>query len=172
MNDDHGVDRSWYVVRTKAGYEHRADKNLLNQEIETLLPFFKDYGYHNGKIIPRIRPLFPNYLFAHFDPLRHFHKVRWTRGVSQILGNREGPIPVSDRVVQTILDRMGEDHLVVLEEQIATGDSVQITSGPFKDLIGIFERKMTGKDRVTILLNLIGVDVPIQISKYQIRKVA
>ncbi len=172
MNDDTRANRLWYVVRTKAGYEHRANSNLLNQDVETLLPFFKDYGYYNGKVIPRIKPLFPNYLFAHFDPLRHFHKVRWTRGVSMILGNREGPIPISDRVIQAILDRMGEDNLVVLEDQITRGDSVQITSGPLKDLIGIFERRMTGKDRVTILLNLIGVDVPIQISKYQIRKVA
>ncbi len=172
MNDDNGDDRSWYVIRTKAGYEHRAYRNLLNQDIETFLPFFRDCGYSNGKLTPRIKPLFPNYLFAHFDPLRHFHKVRWTRGVSLVLGNREGPIPISDRVIRGILDRMGEDNLIVLEDQITRGDSVQITSGPLKDLIGIFERRMTGKDRVTILLNLIGVDVPIQISKYQIRKVA
>ncbi len=30
--------RRWYVVRTKAGDEGRAEKNLLNREIETFLP--------------------------------------------------------------------------------------------------------------------------------------
>ena len=79
---------------------------------------------------------------------------------------------ISERIVQAIRDRIGRDHLVELEDQIKKGDMVQITSGPLKDLIGVFEKRMSGKDRVTILLNLIGVAVPVQISKYQIRKVA
>jgi transcription elongation factor/antiterminator RfaH len=167
-----GANRFWYVVRTKTGDEHRANRNLLNQEIETFLPLFRDYCYHNGKMIPKIKPLFPNYLFANFNLESLYYKVKWTRGVGLILGNREGPIPISAKVVQAILDRIGRDNLVELEDQIKTGDFVQVTSGPLKDLIGIFERRMSGKDRVTILLNLIGVDVPVQISKYQIRKVA
>ena len=173
MNDETNKANSfWYVVRTKAGDEHRANGNLLNQEIETLLPLFKDYSYHNGKMTPKIKPLFPNYLFANFDLELHYYKVKWTRGVGLILGNSEGPVPISERIVQAIRDRIGRDHLVELEDQIKKGDMVQITSGPLKDLIGVFEKRMSGKDRVTILLNLIGVDVPVQISKYQIRKVA
>jgi transcriptional antiterminator RfaH len=173
MSDDiHKANKFWYVVRTKAGDEHRANRNLLSQTIETFLPLFRDYCYHHGKMTPKIKPLFPNYFFANFDPELYYDKVRWTRGVGLILRNREGPIPISAKVVQTILDRIGRDNLVELEDQIKTGDFVQITSGPLKDLIGIFEKRMSGKDRVTILLNLIGVDVPVQISKYQIRKVA
>jgi len=170
-DDINRANRSWYVVRTKAGDEHRASRNLLNQEIETYLPLFRDYYYCNGKMIPKIKPLFPNYLFANFNLESHYYKVKWSRGVGLILGNREGPIPVSNKVVQAILDRIGKDNLVELEDQIQRGDLIQITSGPLKDLTGIFEKRMSGKDRVRILLNLIGVDVPVQISKYQIRKV-
>ena len=161
----------WYVVRTKAGDEHRANRNLLNQEIETFLPLFKGYEYRTGKMIQTIKPLFPNYLFAKLDLGFHYNKVKWTRGVNRILGNREGPVPISEKVVRTIQDRVGRDHLIELEDQIKEGDLVQIKSGPLKDLIGVFQRKMSGKDRVKILLNLIGVDIPVQISKYQIEKV-
>jgi hypothetical protein len=38
--------------------------------------------------------------------------------------------------------------------------------------MGIFQKKMSDKGRVRILLGLIGVDVPIQISQWQIKKVA
>jgi len=161
----------WYVVRTKAGDEHRANRNLLNQEIETFLPLFKGYEYRTGKMIQTIKPLFPNYLFAKLDLGFHYNKVKWTRGVNRILGNREGPVPISEKVVRTIQDRVGRDNLIELEDQIKEGDLVQIKSGPLKDLIGVFQRKMSGKDRVKILLNLIGVDIPVQISKYQIEKV-
>ncbi len=165
------VKKFWYVVRTKAGDEHRANRNLLNQEIETFLPLFRGYKYRTGKMIQTIKPLFPNYLFAKLDLGFHYNKVKWTRGVSRILGNREGPIPISAKVVQTIQDRVGKDNLIELEDQIKEGDLVQIKSGPLKDLVGVFQRKMSGKDRVKILLNLIGVDIPVQISKYQIEKV-
>jgi transcription antitermination factor NusG len=49
---------------------------------------------------------------------------------------------------------------------------VQFTSGPFKDLMGVFDKKMSDGKRVKVLLNLIGVDVPVQVSRYQIKKVA
>jgi transcriptional antiterminator RfaH len=168
--DDASAQRRWYVIRTKAGDECRAEGNLLNQEIETFLPLFKNHYHKNGKLVQTIKPLFPNYLFASLDLDRHFTKVKWTRGVSRILGNREGPVPVSPVVVQTIRDRVGRDNLIELEDRVKEGDPVQITSGPLKDLIGVFQKKMSGKDRVKILLNLIGVDVPVQISRWQIRR--
>ena len=161
----------WYVIRTKAGDEHRAEGNLLNQEIETFLPLFKNYYYRNGKMIQIVKPLFPNYLFARLSLDLHFTKVRWTRGVSRVLGNREGPVAISELIVQTIRDRVGKDNLIELEDEIKEGDPVRVTSGPLKDLIGVFQKKKSGKDRVKILLNLIGVDVPVQISKWQIHKV-
>jgi len=164
--------RNWFVVRTKAGDENRANTNLLHQEIETFLPLLKDHYFRGGRMIQTIKPLFPNYLFAKLDLNLQYTKVKWTRGVSRILGNREGPVPISEIVVQTIQDRIGKDNLIELEEEMKEGDLVQVTSGPLKDLVGVFQKRMSGKNRVKILLNLIGVDVPVQISKWQIHKVA
>jgi len=162
---------NWFVVRTKAGDEHRANTNLLHQEVETFLPLFKNHYFRGGRMIQTVKPLFPNYLFAKIDLDLQFAKVKWTRGVSRILGSREGPVPISGIVVQTIQNRIGKDNLIELEEEMKEGDLVQVTSGPLKDLVGVFQKRMSGKDRVKILLNLIGVDVPVQISKWQIHKV-
>lgn len=162
----------WYVIRSKPGDERRAGTNLSNQRIETFLPLFQSYQYHHGTALRKIRPLFPNYLFAKFDLENHYYKVKWTRGVGKILGFGEGPVPVSEKVIQTIKERMGEDNLVKLEEDWKEGDLVRVTSGPLKDLVGIFERKLSDQGRIRILLNLIGVDVPVQMPKWQIRKVA
>jgi transcriptional antiterminator RfaH len=164
--------RLWYVVQTKPANEDRVKGNLLNQEIEPFLPLLGTYQYSNGKVIDRIKPLFPNYLFARMDLGLHYYKVKYTRGVSKILGNGEGPIPISEKVITTIRERMGEDNLVKLDDEFKDGDVVEVTSGPFKDLRGVFQKKMSGKGRVKILLSLIGVDVPVQISRWQIKKVA
>ena len=162
----------WYVVQTKPANEERVKGNLLNQEIEAFLPFLGTYQYSNGNMVQRIKPLFPNYLFARLDLMAHYYKVKYTRGVSKILGNGEGPTPISESVIGTIKDRIGEDNLVKLEDDLQEGDLVQVTSGPLKDLVGVFQTRMSAKGRVKILLSLIGVDVPVQLSKWQIKRVA
>ncbi len=162
--------RLWYVVQTKPANEERVKGNLVNQEIESFLPLLGTYQYSNGKMVQSIKPLFPSYLFARLDLMAHYYKVKYTRGVSKILGNGEGPIPISERVIETIQDRIGEDNLVKLEDDLQEGDLVQVTSGPLKDLVGVFQKRMSTKGRVKILLSLIGVDVPVQLSKWQLKR--
>jgi len=169
---DEIASRSWYVVQTKPGNEHRVETNLFNQEIEVFLPLLETFQHSSGKMIQKIKPLFPNYLFAKLDIDLHYYKVKWTRGVSKILGNGDGPISISGKVVETIKERTGKDNLVKLEEGLEEGNIVQFTSGPFKDLMGVFDKKMSDGKRVRVLLSLIGVDVPVQVSRYQIKKVA
>ncbi len=167
---DDGASRQWFVVQTKPCNEHRVETNLANQEIEVFLPLCENFQYGQGKLIQKIKPLFPNYLFAKLDVEAHYYKVKWTRGVSKILGVGGEPIPVSEKVVLTIKERMGESNLVRLDDGLVQGSVVQFTSGPFKELMGVFDKKMSDGKRVKVLLNLIGVDVPVQVSKYQIKK--
>jgi transcriptional antiterminator RfaH len=162
----------WYVIQTKPGNEHRVETNLSTQGIEVFLPLLESCQFSSGKMIQKIKALFPNYVFATLDINLHYYKVKWTRGVHKILGNGSEPLPVSERVIQTIRDRMGENRFVRLDEELQEGALVQFTSGPFKDLMGVFDRRVSEGKRVRVLLSLIGVDVPVQVSRYQIKKVA
>ena len=164
--------RQWYVIHTKPANEHRVETNLSNQEIETFLPLLESHQYFDGRPLQKIKPLLPNYLFAKLDIDLHYYKVKWTRGVNKILGSGSGPLPISEKVIQTIKERMGKNNFVNLDEGLEEGTVVQFTSGPFKDLMGVFDKKMSDGKRVKVLLDLIGVDVPVQVSKYQIKKVA
>jgi len=173
MNNSNQQDsRLWYVVQTKPGNEDRVQNNLHGQEIENFLPRWEAHVYRQGTMIQRIKPLFPNYLFAKFHLELQYYKVKWTRGVNRILGNGNGPIPISEQVISTIKEKVGENNLIRLEDEWKEGDVIQVTSGPFKDLMGIFQKKISSQGRVRILLSLIGIDVPVQISKWQIRRVA
>jgi transcriptional antiterminator RfaH len=172
INPMNPINPQWYVIQTKPCNEYRVENNLTGQEIETFLPLLEVFQDCHGKIAQKIKPLFPNYLFANLDMHAHYYKVKWTRGVSKILGAGNEPIPISEKVIQTIKARMGENKFVKLDEGLEEGNIVQFTSGPFKDLLGVFDKKMSDGKRVRILLTLIGVDVPVQVSRYQIKKVA
>jgi len=162
----------WYVIQTKPTKEHRVDAHLSSQEITVFLPMLETFHYVKGKMIPRIKPLFPSYLFAKLDIRAAYYRVRWTRGVHKILGIGSEPTPISETVIQTLRQRTGENNVVRLDDDLEKGSLVQFTSGPFKDLMGIFDRKMSAGGRVRILLSLIGVDVSVQVSRHQIKKVA
>jgi transcriptional antiterminator RfaH len=162
----------WYVIQTKPADEHRVEANLLNQEIETFLPLLETYQWKCGKIVESIIPFFPNYLFARLDVGLHYYKVKWTRGVSKILGAGNEPVSISGKVIQYIRERIIKGNVVRLEDELKEGDFIQITSGPFKDLTGIFQKKMSDSGRVRVLLSLIGVDLAVQLSQWQVKKAA
>ena len=172
MNSSNPINLLWYVIQTKPGNEHRVETNLLNQEIETFLPLVENFQCQRGKIVQAIKPFFPNYLFSRLDLGLHYYNVKWTRGVSKILGAGNEPVSISEKVIQSIKERIVKGKVVKLEDELKEGDLIQITSGPFKDLTGIFQKKMSDSGRVRVLLSLIGVDVPIQISRRQIKKAA
>jgi len=172
MNPTNPTNPQWYVIQTKPANEHRVEAHLSNQEIAVFLPMLETFHYLNGKMIPKIKPMFPSYLFARLDIHVAYYQVKWTRGVNKILGIGGDPIPVSEKVIQTLHQRMGENSVVRLDDDLEEGSIVQFTSGPFKDLMGVFDKKMSDGGRVRILLSLIGVDASVQVSRYQIKKVA
>ena len=167
-----GVLPPWYVVQTKPADEYRVETNLTHQDIKVFLPQYESYHFAGSNSVRKIRPLFSSYLFARLDLELHYYNVKWTRGVRKILGNGGYPVPVPEDIIQAIVARMGEDNLVRMEEDFNEGDYVYVTSGPFKDLRGIFLRKMSDRGRVSILLNMISTGVPTQISRWRIKRVA
>ena len=172
INSTNPINPQWYVIQTKPSNEHRVEANLSNQEIAIFLPMLETFQYLNGKMTPKIKPMFPGYLFARLDIHVAYYRVKWTRGVNKILGNGSEPIPISEKVIQALHQRMGENNVVRLDDDLEEGSVVQFTSGPFKDLMGVFDKKMSDGGRVRILLSLIGVDASVQVSRYQIKKVA
>jgi len=162
----------WFVIHTKPRDEYRVKTHFEGMEIETLLPLCENFQYSHGRMSRVINPLFPNYLFAKLNLENHYYKVKWTRGVNRILGVGNEPTPISDTVIWMLKNRMGDDDTVSLLEDLKEGDLVQITSGPLKDLVGVFQRRSSSGERAKILLNLIGVDVPVQISRWQLKKAA
>jgi Transcription termination factor nusG len=57
----------WYLIRTKAGEERRANEYLSRFVDEAFLPLVKVRLHRWGKLVGSIAPLFTCYLFAMFD---------------------------------------------------------------------------------------------------------
>lgn len=162
--------RNWYLIQTKPGNEQRAEFNLSNQGIETFLPLYKVHQINFGRITEKKKPLFPSYLFARFELSSNYYKVKWTRGVNKIVAFGDFPVPVADEIIQGIKNRAGKDNLIELDEDWQEGDIVEIISGPLKGLQGIFQKRISDKGRIKILLSMLRAEVPVHIPKWQLKR--
>lgn len=160
----------WYVVRTKPRNEERAQSYLGQHGIETFLPWMETFKFNTGKSIKKFKPLFPNYLFAQFDLQQNYPLVKWGKGVNEILGFGKYPTPIADEVLSIIKSRTDEKNIVKKAYNLNKNDRIRITSGPLKDLLGIFDRWVSDSGRVRILLNLIGYQPRVELHYSQVEK--
>jgi transcriptional antiterminator RfaH len=160
----------WYTIYTKPKQEDRAEENLLRVPLEVFNPKLKRKKLIRGKYEYVLQPLFPCYIFAKFDPVHHYHTVKYARGVRSIVGNAGIPWSVSEEILGIIRSRMNEEGVIVIRQDIKAGDSVEIAEGPFQGLIGIFEREMKDRDRVVVLLNTIEYQARVEVEREVLKK--
>jgi transcriptional antiterminator RfaH len=164
----------WYAIHTHPKQEDRADSNLQAWKVETFNPKYRErrLNEYSNKPTFSVKPLFPGYIFARFEAGAMLHKIWYTRGVHSVVGFGEGPIPISDAVLDMIRSQVQEDGYVNIGEEFKAGDPVIVKDGPLKSLTGVFEQKMNDSDRVTVLLTAVQYQGRILIEKDQIGKLS
>lgn len=162
----------WYVVHTKPNNERRVDHNLRGMTVETLCPLLhEEYVTPGGMPKSRVKPLFPGYIFGRFNVVEHWHRVRFTRGVREVLSAEGRPLPLDDEIVRIVASRMDPDGLVRIGTPFRPGERVMIRGGPFQDLIGIFEESTNDQARLTVLLTAVNWSAHVQVSKQSVWRV-
>ena len=68
-----------------------------------------------------------------------------------------------------LLKRMGQDE-PNFKIDVAVGDPVKITDGPFKDFDGKISEIDHEKGKLKVLVNVFGRDTPIELDSLQIKK--
>jgi transcriptional antiterminator RfaH len=162
----------WYAVRTKPKEEDRADFNLKAYRVQTFTPKLKQLTASKyGGRRPTIKHLFPPYIFAYFHAETQLHNVNYTRGVQHVVSFGGVPVSISDDVIDLIKEKVDDEGFVCLHEELRHGDQVRITSGPLQSLVGVFQRNLSDKERVEILLNAINYQSHLQIDREMVEKI-
>ncbi|HKV55977.1 MAG TPA: transcription termination/antitermination NusG family protein [Candidatus Binataceae bacterium] len=145
----------WYLVRTKPGKERWVHDQLCGILPEAFLPLLEARTPRWGKMAWSIVPLFPCYVFARFDLQSRYFDVKYMPGVQGIVSAGRDPLSVPGTVVDEIRLR-GVDGVVKIEEKsFDNGDRIRVVEGPFRGFEAIFERYLSGPERVAILLSAV-----------------
>lgn len=156
----------WFVVQTKPKKERQAQAQLSQARFETFVPLMQ------GIACPK--PLFPGYLFvfgALEDPRIH-RLVRYTRGVSRVLGDLESPRAVSGEIIEALRNRTRDGALIERDLLFKEGDSVFVKRGLLKDLQGIIEKNLPDPKRVKVLFKWLSTSLTAVVNYQDLEKAA
>lgn len=160
--------KNWYCIYTKAGKEEAVSKALRERlGMEVFNPKIKRKRFIRGRYVEALERLFPCYIFSRFELDRHFHTIKYTRGVRRIVGDSLGsPYVVDEAIIKSIKSRMVDGFVTLQPRRFAPGEKVVIQEGPLKGLEGIFLEEVKPKERVLILLNAIRYQAKVQIEPH------
>ena len=163
----------WYLIHTNPMQEGRAESNLMAWNVETFAPRIKKArrNQFTNQAHYISKPLFARYVFARFDFHAMSHKIRFTRGVHDLVNFGYGPVVVDEEVIALIKSRTGKDGFVRLDDELKQGDAVLIESGPLKGFTGIFNKRLNDYDRVRILLNIVSYQAHVEVDRASIKKI-
>ena len=159
----------WFLIRTKPHKEQLADSDLQRRRIETFLPLLKTRVPVYGRPAWVCAPLFPCYLFARFTSDSLF-TVRNTRGVRDIVSTNGEPSPVPEGVITELKERSVDGVVELPPEQFEPNQPVKIRSGAFQGWDAIFDRYLSGEERVAILIRTIDSGVRVVLPAWLLSK--
>src|SRR5579872_5714476 len=144
---------NWFAVHTKRFRETVAASTVSALGVEVFLPMVKVERPEDEIIKVASKPLFASYFFARFLPEGSLEYVESARGVLRVIKSGDYPIPVEERVVAEIRNRVEADGLIRLQrDKLSPGDLVSIQEGPFAGMMGRVEAESDDRRRVAILL--------------------
>ena len=166
---------NWYVVHTYSWYENKVKANidktienrhLENQILEVRVPLEDVEENKDGKRRIVQKKMFPGYVLIHMvmnDDT--WYVVRNTRGVTGFVGPGSKPVALSEAE----MERLGIQNVVV-QIDFEVGDSVVITSGAWKDTESVIQSINEAKRTVTINVEMMGRETPLEIGFAEVKK--
>ncbi|BBU68215.1 MAG: transcription/translation regulatory transformer protein RfaH [Rhodocyclaceae bacterium] len=157
--------RAWYLVQSKPRNEMRALENLVRQGYETYLPLMEVERLQRGKLLKKMEPLFPRYLFLHLEEGNdNWGPIRSTMGVAGLVRFGQAYAVVSDDVLEAVRVRTQD----VKKALFTPGDSIRVVSGPLLGLEGVFDIT-DGEQRSFVLLEFMQKQQRVSVSTADLR---
>lgn len=162
----------WYAIRSKPHKEDFLWGQLLARKIECFYPHTRVQTVNPRA--RKMRPYFPGYLFVHVDLAQiGLSTLQWMPGSVGLVAFGGQPASVPESMLSSIRNRVNEINIAGWEVllDIKQGETVTIQAGPFEGYEAIFDTRLSGNDRVRVLLNLINrQQLPLELPTGQIQR--
>jgi transcriptional antiterminator RfaH len=149
-------DLAWYVIRTKHYKERVVTQRAALFVQDVYLPLLKTKRRGLGRLIERIEPLFPCYIFARLKLNEAHYRLMHSPGVTGIVCCGTEPCEVDPLIVEDIKSREVDGVIVLGSPMLRPQQRVTIMEGVFCGIEAVFERYLSSGERVAVLFDTIG----------------
>jgi transcriptional antiterminator RfaH len=163
----------WYALRSKPRKEDTVFLQLNNQKIDNFFPRIRVHPINPRS--KKVKPYFPGYLFVNVDlDEKGRSAFKWMPHTLGLVSFGGEPALVPDNLIQALIKRVEEINEAGGEvfDNLKPGDKIRIHDGPFSGFEAIFDSRISGKERVRVLLAFLGQprQVPVELNASQISK--
>lgn len=161
----------WFVVGTLPRQETRAEINLRRQGYDAWLPSMPRMRRHARRRDVVLAPLFPGYLFVALDLTKQaWSPINGTYGVKGLVCNNGVPARLPNGFVENLRTDIERGDFLFPEDRLVPGNRVRILDGPFSELVGTL-MSLSSRERVTLLLDVLGREISIVMSRESVAPV-
>lgn len=155
----------WFCLRATGRREHLAALNLARRgAIEAFAPRIRvRRELRAGGVRTATEALFPGYLFARFQYPEQVRRVVSTTGVLGLVAFGGPPPRLDDATIARLRAHAAPATAAPLSPVFEEGDWVRVAAGCLRGSEGRVRQSATGRDRVCVLLCLLGHDVEISL---------
>lgn len=163
---------AWYCIHTKSKSEHIAAAHLiqLTEEMEVFSPRLRYLKKTVRGKVWYVEALFPGYVFARFSLGQWLRAVNYTNAVLRVIhfGGRYPTVP--QEIIALWRERVDGEALITVQEQLEAGDEIEIVEGPLRGLRTVITKVLPAKERVRILLEMLGNEREVELAVDAIRR--
>ncbi|HEY2799628.1 MAG TPA: transcription termination/antitermination NusG family protein [Chthoniobacterales bacterium] len=155
---------NWYCLHVAPRQEGKVAAFLQREvQVEVFAPRIRFRRMRNGGPMWATEALFPGYLFARFYYLAQRRQIQALPGVTNIVrfGDRAAEVDAALIVELRAMVADGETLEVAADPQ--PGSEVVITAGPMSGLRVLVTRVLPARQRVAVLLELLGGEREVEI---------
>ncbi|MEQ8228213.1 MAG: transcription termination/antitermination protein NusG [Rhodospirillales bacterium] len=171
----------WYVVHVYSGFEKKVAGSIEEQARQAgmeemipqvLVPTEAVVEMRRGSKINAERKFFPGYILVEMDLTDEtWHLVKNTPKVTDFLGGKGRPVPITESEAQRILYQVKEGvdrpkPSVTFE----VGEQVRVCDGPFNSFNGLIEEVDEERSRVKVAVSIFGRATPVELEYSQVEK--
>ena len=171
----------WYVIHVYSGFEKKVAQSIeeqakqsgMDEEIEqVLVPVEEVVEMRRGAKVQSERKFFPGYVLVRMELTdESWHLVKNTPKVTDFLGGKGRPIPISDTEAQHIMHQV-QEGIERLKPSVIfeVGEQVRVCDGPFNSFNGMVEEVDEERARLKVAVSIFGRATPVELEYAQVAK--